>query len=37
MTTPGIDATVAIAGQSILLNAYGSNFGTMFITLEAAF
>jgi multidrug efflux pump subunit AcrB len=31
--TPGIDATVAIAGQSILLNAYGSNFGTMFITL----
>jgi multidrug efflux pump len=31
--TPGIDATVAIAGQSILLNAYGSNFGTMFMTL----
>src|SRR5207248_5620671 len=22
------------AGQSLLLNAYGSNFGTMFITLE---
>src|SRR5262249_32819795 len=32
--TDGIDATVAIAGQSILLNAYGSNFGTMFITLS---
>src|SRR5207247_512045 len=32
--TPGIDATVAIAGQSILLTAYGSNFGTMFITLK---
>ena len=32
--TPGIDATVGIAGQSILLSAYGSNFGTMFITLK---
>ncbi|HZW33989.1 MAG TPA: efflux RND transporter permease subunit, partial [Isosphaeraceae bacterium] len=32
--TPGVDATVGIAGQSILLNAYGSNFGTMFITLK---
>jgi multidrug efflux pump len=32
--TPGIDATVGIAGQSILLNAYGSNFGTMFMTLK---
>ncbi len=32
--TPGIDATVGIAGQSILLNAYGSNFGTMFVTLR---
>src|SRR5262249_7473290 len=31
--TPGVAATVGIAGQSLLLNAYGSNFGTMFITL----
>jgi len=32
--TAGINATVGIAGQSLLLNAYGSNFGTMFITLK---
>jgi multidrug efflux pump len=32
--TPGVTATVGITGQSLLLNAYGSNFGTMFITLE---
>ncbi len=32
--TPGINATVGIAGQSLLMNAYGSNFGTMFITLK---
>ncbi len=31
----GINATVGIAGQSLLLNAYGSNFATMFITLKA--
>ena len=31
---PGVSATVGIAGQSLLLNAYGSNFGTMFCTLE---
>jgi multidrug efflux pump subunit AcrB len=31
--TEGINASVGIAGQSLLLNAYGSNFGTMFITL----
>src|SRR5262249_43323668 len=31
---PGIYATVGIAGQSLLLNAFGSNFGTMFITLR---
>jgi multidrug efflux pump len=30
----GINATVGIAGQSLILNAYGSNFGTMFITLK---
>jgi multidrug efflux pump len=30
----GINATVGIAGQSLLMNAYGSNFGTMFITLK---
>jgi multidrug efflux pump len=34
VNNPGIDATVGIAGQSLLLNAYGSNFGTMFITLK---
>src|SRR5208337_2193841 len=32
--TPGVSATVGITGQSLLLNAYGSNFGTMFITLD---
>ena len=32
--TPGVTATVGFAGQSLLLNAYGSNFGTMFITLD---
>jgi len=32
--TNGIHATVGIAGQSLLMNAYGSNFGTMFITLD---
>ncbi len=31
---PGVSATVGIAGQSLLLNAYGSNFATMFVTLE---
>ncbi|MGO9920261.1 MAG: efflux RND transporter permease subunit, partial [Isosphaeraceae bacterium] len=31
----GINATVGIAGQSLLLNAYGSNFATMFITLKS--
>ena len=30
----GVDATVEIGGQSILLNAFGSNFGTMFLTLK---
>jgi multidrug efflux pump subunit AcrB len=32
--TQGVSATVGIAGQSLLLNAYGSNFGTMFVTLD---
>jgi len=32
--TAGVDATVGVSGQSLLLNAYGSNFGTMFITLD---
>src|SRR5205823_4565557 len=30
----GVRSTVAIAGQSMLLNAFGSNFGTMFLTLD---
>ncbi len=33
--TPGVNATVGIAGQSLLLNAFGSNFGTMFMTLDS--
>ncbi len=32
--TPGVAAAVGISGQSLLLNAYGSNFGTMFVTLQ---
>nr|WP_303652831.1 efflux RND transporter permease subunit [Paludisphaera mucosa] len=31
---PGVASTVAISGQSLLLSAFGSNFGTMFITLN---
>ncbi len=31
---PGVNATVGIGGQSLLLNAFGSNFGTMFMTLD---
>ena len=31
---PGVAAAVGIAGRSLLLNAYGSNFGTMFLTLK---
>ena len=31
---PGVNATVGISGQSILLSAFGSNFGTMFVTLD---
>ena len=30
----GVTATVGFAGQSLLLNAFGSNFGTMFLTLD---
>src|SRR5262249_46105698 len=30
----GVAATVGVAGQSLLLNAYGSNFATMFVTLQ---
>jgi multidrug efflux pump len=30
----GVAATVGVAGQSLLLNAFGSNFGTMFLTLK---
>ena len=31
---PGVNATVGVCGQSLLLNAFGSNFGTMFVTLD---
>ena len=33
--TPGVKYTQSIAGQSLLLSAYGSNFGSMFIILDA--
>jgi len=32
--TPGVGHTMVIAGQSCLLNANGSNFGSMYIILE---
>ena len=32
--TPGVKHTVAIAGQSILLNANAPNFGSMFVMLD---
>ncbi len=32
--TPGVKHTVAIAGQSLLLNANASNFGSMYVMLE---
>jgi multidrug efflux pump len=33
-TTPGVAHTISISGQSILLNANGSNFGSMFVILD---
>ncbi len=32
--TPGVHATVAVSGQSILLTANSSNFGSMFVVLD---
>ena len=34
LAIPGVDHTVAIPGQSIILNANSSNFGSMFLTLK---
>ncbi|HXG12834.1 MAG TPA: efflux RND transporter permease subunit, partial [Gemmataceae bacterium] len=34
LATPGVRHATAIAGQSFALNAYGSNFGSMFINLK---
>jgi multidrug efflux pump len=34
LSTPGTKHTVTVAGQSILLNANGSNLGTVFIILD---
>ncbi len=34
METPGVGHTVAISGQSFLLNANGSNFGSMYVVLK---
>jgi multidrug efflux pump subunit AcrB len=31
---PGVDHTIAVAGQSFTLSANGSNFGNLFITLD---
>ena len=32
--TPGVKHTQAVSGQSLLLSAFGSNFGTMFVMLD---
>jgi multidrug efflux pump subunit AcrB len=34
LSTPGVKHTVAIAGQSILLNANASNFGALYVMLD---
>jgi multidrug efflux pump len=34
LSTPGVKNVNAVAGNSFLLSAYGSNFGSMFIILE---
>src|SRR5271166_3329157 len=34
LRTPGVTATIGIGGQSLLLNASGSNFATMFVSLK---
>jgi multidrug efflux pump subunit AcrB len=33
-TTPGVRHTLSVAGQSFLLSAYGSTFGSMFVILD---
>ncbi|MEO6808741.1 MAG: efflux RND transporter permease subunit, partial [Isosphaeraceae bacterium] len=33
-TIPGVHHTYAITGQSLLLSAFGSNFGSMFVVLD---
>ena len=34
LATPGVRHATAISGQSFALNAYGSNFGSMFVNLK---
>src|SRR5207244_9326563 len=34
LKTPGVKHTVAVAGQSVLLNANAPNFGAMFVMLD---
>ncbi|MFQ3592955.1 MAG: efflux RND transporter permease subunit, partial [Gemmataceae bacterium] len=34
LSTPGVRYTTSVAGNSFLLSAYGSNFGSMFIILD---
>src|SRR5205823_10050024 len=34
LATPGVAHTNAVAGNSFVLSAYGSNFGSMFIILD---
>ncbi len=34
LATPGVNHTFFVAGQSLLLSAFGSNFGSMFVMLK---
>jgi multidrug efflux pump subunit AcrB len=34
LAQPGISHTLSVTGQSFLLNAFGSNFGSMFVVLD---
>src|SRR5207249_774415 len=34
LKVPGVDHTISVSGQSVLLSANGSNFGTVFVTFK---
>ena len=34
LDTPGTNHTMLVSGQSMLLSAFGSNFGSMFVMLK---